>query len=134
LSINSETFSDLSGFGMEISSGTLSIDLLTEADGTGLTSSQSGLEFGGTGSDELTLLQGCSDGEVLAWNDTDNVWECATDSTGSGAATIQENDSTIVGSLSTLDFLGSDFTVSDAGAGEADVSIDYTNSGITRRN
>src|SRR5690606_8214248 len=50
------------------------------------TSSQSGLEFGGAGSDEVTLLQGCSDGQVLAWDDSNNIWECATGGGGGGSS------------------------------------------------
>ncbi|MDD2767059.1 MAG: hypothetical protein PHH40_04890, partial [Candidatus Moranbacteria bacterium] len=57
---------------------TLSIDLLTTADGTGATSSHSGLEFAGGASDQLSLLQGCLSGQGIAWNDTTNVWECST--------------------------------------------------------
>ena len=47
---------------------TLSLDLLDSIDGSGGTSSNSGLEFAGSGSDELSLLQGCANGQGLAWN------------------------------------------------------------------
>ncbi|MBI4991764.1 MAG: hypothetical protein HZB99_00915, partial [Candidatus Harrisonbacteria bacterium] len=59
---------------------------------------------------------------------------CGTDATGAGGgiATVQENDVTAVSSATVLDFLGADFAVTDAGSGEADVAIDYANSGITR--
>jgi hypothetical protein len=53
---------------------TIAIDLLDSADGTGGTSSNSGLEFAGTGSNELGLLQGCSNNQLLLWNDSTNVW------------------------------------------------------------
>ncbi|MEI9966634.1 MAG: hypothetical protein WDN67_03280 [Candidatus Moraniibacteriota bacterium] len=56
---------------------TIAIDLLDSADGTGSTSSNSGLEFQGSGSNELTVLQGCANNEVLSWNDSTNVWQCA---------------------------------------------------------
>ncbi len=49
---------------------TIAIDLLDSADGTGSTSSNSGLEFQGSGSNELTVLQGCANNEVLSWNDS----------------------------------------------------------------
>ena len=75
--------------GSEGATLTLGIDLLDSADGTGGTSSNSGLEFQGAGSNELTLLQGCANTEILSWNDSTNVWQCATVSgvgglTGSG--------------------------------------------------
>jgi hypothetical protein len=51
------------------------------------TSSGSGLQLLATG---LTLLQGCANNEVLAWNETTDVWACASVSgvggiTGTGA-------------------------------------------------
>ncbi|MBI2439304.1 MAG: hypothetical protein HYV45_01730, partial [Candidatus Moranbacteria bacterium] len=67
---------------------TLAIDLLDSADGTGSTSSNSGLEFAGGSSNELTLLQGCANGQGISWNDTTNVWECGSFSSGiSGSGT-----------------------------------------------
>ncbi|MFZ3031621.1 MAG: hypothetical protein WA082_01150, partial [Candidatus Moraniibacteriota bacterium] len=69
-------------------SASLAVDLLTAADGTGATSSNSGLEFAGASSDQLGLLQGCANGQALAWNDTTNVWECTSFSAGlSGTGT-----------------------------------------------
>jgi hypothetical protein len=70
----------------EGSTPTLSINLLDSTDGTGVASSNSGLEFGGAGSNELTLLQGCTNGQGLAWNDTTNVWECGSFSAGIGGS------------------------------------------------
>ncbi|NIP37205.1 MAG: hypothetical protein GWN39_19795, partial [Thermoplasmata archaeon] len=56
---------------------------LEVADGAGATSSFSGLEIGGTDWNDLALLQGCADTEVLSWNDGSNIWECtATSSFG----------------------------------------------------
>jgi hypothetical protein len=40
------------------------------------TSSGSGLEVLASG---VTLLQGCSDGQILKWNETSDVWACNTD-------------------------------------------------------
>jgi|GEM_PF-2591617 len=59
---------------------------------------------------------------------------CGTDATGAGGgvATIQEGDSTISSSATTIDFLASDFIVTDSPSAEGNISIDYTNSGITR--
>ncbi|HEY7709417.1 MAG TPA: hypothetical protein VIG57_05215, partial [Candidatus Entotheonella sp.] len=52
---------------------TLSVDLLSAAGGVGSTGSFSGLEFI-TG--ELALIQGCADGQVLTWDDTQARWQC----------------------------------------------------------
>ncbi|MEI8103930.1 MAG: hypothetical protein WCG84_03475, partial [Candidatus Moraniibacteriota bacterium] len=56
---------------------TLSLNLLTSADGVGVTASNSGLEFQGASNNQLTLLQGCSNNEVLSWNSGTSVWQCA---------------------------------------------------------
>lgn len=67
-------------------SGTLSVNLLSAQDGSGSTYSYSGLEFQGSSSNQLTLIQGCADSEVLAWDDEsdgDGRWEC-TSVTGVG--------------------------------------------------
>ncbi len=65
-------------------SGTVSISLLSGADGTGVTSSRSGLEFGGASSNELTLLQGCTNNDMLLWDDSNNQWACGTVSGAGG--------------------------------------------------
>lgn len=48
----------------------------TSTDGVGATSNASGMEEGTGG---IGLLQGCKDGQVLKWNDSASVWECASD-------------------------------------------------------
>ena len=58
---------------------TITVQLLDENDGTGATSNQAGLEFGGAGSDEVGLLQGCADGEVLKWVNSTTSWDCSAD-------------------------------------------------------
>ena len=63
--------------GSEGATLTLGINLLSSVDGAGSTSSYSGLEFQGTGNNELTLLQGCSADEVLSWDNTNSIWKCA---------------------------------------------------------
>ncbi|MBX4191698.1 MAG: hypothetical protein KW804_02790, partial [Candidatus Doudnabacteria bacterium] len=63
------------------------IGLIT-ADGTGASSSGSGLE---TDTDRIGLLQGCSNNQILKWNDATNVWACASDSTSAGGSgTLQD--------------------------------------------
>ena len=63
--------------GSEGAALTLAINLLGSADGAGSTSSYSGLEFQGSSTNQLSLLQGCANNEVLSWNDSSNVWQCA---------------------------------------------------------
>ncbi len=53
------------------------IDLNTSADGVGVTSNESGMEFATGGL--LALLQGCANTEVLKWVDSTSVWNCAAD-------------------------------------------------------
>ncbi|GEM_PF-1444999 len=115
------------GNGIAVNADDIAVNL-TSSGTTGSTSSNSGLEVGSGG---LTLLKGCSDNELLKWTDAGG-WACATDTSGSGAAAVQEGDSTIVASLSTLDFLAADFIVGESPSGEGNISIDYANSGITR--
>lgn len=55
------------------------VQLLDEVDGTGLIVADGGLEFGGAGSDEVALLQGCADTEILKWDNTATDWECQPD-------------------------------------------------------
>lgn len=47
--------------------------------GVGNTSSASGLEFE---SAELTMLQGCADGQLLKWTESSDTWGCASDTGG----------------------------------------------------
>jgi len=49
---------------------------LTSSDGAGGTSSGSGMEAGTGG---IGLLQGCSDDQILKWNESSSIWECASD-------------------------------------------------------
>ncbi len=116
-------------------SGTLdlSLDLADTALDGSTTSSVSGLEIT---SDGLSLLRGCGSGQVLKWNNSTLLWYCADDSgaSGSGISTVEENNTSVITSATNLDFLGSDFIVTNAGGGEADVTIDYSNSHITRDN
>ncbi len=94
-------------------------------------SSVSGLELIDT--NQLSLIRGCSDTQVLKWDEAGKLWQCANDSgVGSGISAIEENNSSVVTSAVTIDFSGTDFDVINAGGGEGDIAIDYTNSGITR--
>lgn len=115
------------GSGSENAAVTINLDVATTGT-TGTTNSNSGLEIG---SDGVRLLGGCGTGQILKWNGT--TWACATDD-NAGSLTAQENDVTVTGSASTLDFLGDDFNLSETPAGEVNISVDYVNSGIARLN
>ncbi len=117
----------VSGSGSESAGVSIALDVTT-AGTTGTTSSNSGLEVA---SDGLRLIGGCNTNEILKWNGTS--WICSVDA-NSGSLSVQENDTTVSSAVSTLDFLGADFDVSETPAGEGNVSIDYVNSGVTRRN
>ena len=72
------------GSGISISATTLNIDLLSSQLDTGsTTSSYSGFEFAGSSS-QLSLLQGCGDGEILKWEEDDDTWKCASDNNSGG--------------------------------------------------
>ncbi len=112
------------------SSATLAVDVTTTST-TLITSSNSGLE---ASSDGLRLLGGCSNNQILKWSSINVRWECQADSGGSGSISVEEGDVSAVSTASVLDFLGADFTISESPAAEANISIDYTNSKITRSN
>jgi len=88
-----------------------------------------GLQASGSG---VSLLRTCSANEILKWDG--NSWICATDAGGAGGgiSTLQVDDATIVSSATTIDFLGSDFNLTNSPSGEGNLSIDYTNSKIVR--
>jgi len=102
---------------------------LTTSGGAGAAFSSSGLEVA---SDGLTLLKGCTNNQVLKWDDTTDVrWECADDTSGAtGIINIEEEDVSTSATASTLDFAGADFDVADdPGDSEQRISTDYTNFG-----
>ncbi len=92
----------------EGSDPSVAVDLLTADDQLGSSSNQSGMEFGGAGSDKLGLLRGCSLNQLLKFNTTGGLWECAVDNdsggsptldsiiAAAGAATINNADNSIV--------------------------------------
>ena len=59
------------------------VDLLdSQETGGTTTANNSGLEFEGASDDELTLLQGCADGEILQWAESTDQWACDADDGG----------------------------------------------------
>ncbi len=65
--------------------------------GAGGLSSGSGLEVD---TNSLGLLQGCSNGQILKWNDGTSVWACSADLSGGGGGTL--NDAYVNGAAVTL--------------------------------
>ncbi|MCB9823024.1 hypothetical protein H6800_02010 [Candidatus Nomurabacteria bacterium] len=102
----------IAGSGNEIltlASGKIDADALTlvsALDGRSGTSSASGLA---TYSDGLSLLQGCTDGQVLSWVESTDTWDCSTVSGGSGANTALSNLSSVAINTSLLP--GTDDTI-----------------------
>jgi len=80
--VDNTQVTSIDGDGLAITSGELDVDLKTAGEnGVGSTASVSGLEFEST---ELTMLQGCSDNEILKWDEGDDDWNCEADATGGG--------------------------------------------------
>lgn len=91
--------------GIVVNADDISLDATVSGDGlSATTSSGSGLEVITTG---LTLLQGCSDSQILKWNETTDVWACSADATGGGGGVSDGDKGDIsvsgTGSVYTLD-------------------------------
>lgn len=80
-------------------SAVASVSLLGANTSSTSTSAYSGMELI---SNQLTLLRGCSDGQILKYNDTTGAWDCNDDSTTAvtGAGT---DDTVLVGNGATFD-------------------------------
>ncbi len=111
-----------------------SISLYTGSDSTSTTSSSSGLEL--INSDKLSLIRGCSDGQVLKWNGVTFSWDCEDDvgASSSGISKIKEGGTLVVNSALEINFDSDDFVVTNLGSGEGGIEIDYTSSYIVRSN
>ena len=109
------------GNGIAVNADDIAIDLTSTVDGlSATTSSGSGLEVLGSG---LTLLQGCSDTEILKWNETTDTWSCSADSTAAvGADSLDYVDfqDTLDLDVTTTTNLGANNLVTNLdGAGDA---------------
>ena len=62
--------------------GPFRFDEIDVVDGVGLTSNNSFLELGGTGGNQIGLLQGCANNEIPKWVEASSVWNCAADVSG----------------------------------------------------
>ncbi len=114
----------VTGSGSENAGVSIALDVNTTGT-TGTSSGNSGLEVGPDG---LRLLGGCSSNNILKWNGTG--WVCSADN--SSSLDVKEGGATITAAATAIDFTGTDFTVTNA-LTQANVSVDYANSGITRR-
>jgi hypothetical protein len=66
--------------GIAINANDIALTIAASANAlSATTSTGSGLEILASG---ITLLQGCTDGELLKWNETTDVWACSTDTSG----------------------------------------------------
>jgi hypothetical protein len=87
---------------------------LEAVDSVGAINSFSGLEIAGADWNDLALLQGCADGEVLAWDEPNDYWECATDAGGAGEANADTCMNFSAGQMDALEAqfasLGTDLT------------------------
>ncbi len=121
LILNSETIDDITGNGLTLSAGALTIQTVTATNGLSSTiTNGSGLEVFSGG---ISLLQGCANGEVLKWNETNDSWECATDSGAASAIiNVESNDTPVGANVDTLDFT-TDFNLSASPANEVNISI-----------
>ncbi|KKT71432.1 MAG: hypothetical protein UW68_C0067G0002 [Candidatus Collierbacteria bacterium GW2011_GWB1_44_6] len=97
LTRGTDTITDFTGNGLSLSTGAITVNVPTATDGlSATTSSGSGLEVLSAG---LAMLQGCSTNQILKWNETTDLWACATDETGGGTSTLQtayDNGNTIL--------------------------------------
>ncbi|MEX2006795.1 MAG: MerR family DNA-binding transcriptional regulator [Candidatus Saccharimonadales bacterium] len=82
------------GNGIAVNADTIEIKLDTTAADGATASSVSGLELAGS---ELSLLRGCSQGDVLKWDNTGFSWGCASDNAGGGGANTFETINTPAG-------------------------------------
>ena len=90
--------------------GSGGVSLLTSgADGdSSTTSSDSGLELvGGL----LTIIRGCSDGDILNWDETSDVWTCITNSVLQILSSGSDGDSMTTSSDSGLELIGGEVTL-----------------------
>jgi hypothetical protein len=112
--------SNLAGDGLILTADapdTLDIDLNATKDGDGLGLSLSGMEF--TATNELALLQGCLDEEILKWVDSNGTWDCAPDGgelTNVIYVTIADDINAAIASASAGDTLILDAGTYDIGA------------------
>ena len=119
LTLSTATLAIGAGEGITVNSDDITIDLVVATDGlSSTTSSGSGLEVLPTG---LALIQGCSNGQILAWNEGTDVWECANDGgdgVGIAGLTLSGDSGTDqpIGDSDTIEIAGGTDIATSAGA------------------
>ena len=117
LTLGGDTISDFTGDGVALSGNALTVDLLSSSASAGLANSRSGLELNvGAGSKaQLSLLQGCTNNQILKWNAPGGDWECSDDVGGesqtSAVINIQEGSNPALTGIDTLRFDGTQFDI-----------------------
>ncbi len=94
----------------------LSLQAATPAGASSNVSSGSGLEILGGG---LSLLQGCSDGQILKWTEASGLWSCAADNAGGGTLSF---DSITAGTNTSALVIGTGGSLSTSGTGTIDAT------------
>jgi len=78
-------------------------DLACEADDDTTYVNGTGLDLNGSNYFSVLLAyqmpQGCDDGELPEWNDTDKDWDCATDDGGSGGNTTEQMQDAVMAAI-----------------------------------
>jgi len=93
----------------------------SDADST-TSQSDSGLEDIGS---RLTMLRGCDNDQILKWDETNDEWDCSTDSGGSagtGGTVEVKSNNVFQASAQTIDF-STEFGVSMTGTSEANITL-----------
>ena len=113
--------------GLALTGTEFDIDLCSGSDGdSSEVDTDSGLEIVGN---QLTLLRGCSDNQILKWDETEDDWNCEADDAGGGSGsvtTMKEATSQVGGAdIVTLDF-GAGFDLSEDPDTEINITLDLT--------
>lgn len=107
------------GNGITVNANDIAVRVLTSSDGlSATTSSGSGIEVLTSG---VGLLQGCSDGQILKWNETSDVWACNADSTSPGADSLnftELSDTLSLDATTTISLGANNLTTNLSGTGD----------------
>src|SRR3989344_4906197 len=117
LSVNSDSFTDLTGTGLQISSGSLQSTLGTTIDTSEITD-------GTIQEVDLEVTNSPSDDYLLSYDAATAGFTWITQSSARGIDVVQESDVTInANTATTLDFLGGDFDLSESPDSELNIQL-----------